>query len=118
MGSADIPSLLLPWCPLSGHTIEAARLLQECRGHAPRYAEDARLILRGILTACRHVVAETCGPMAGGSDGKDLLPEMLRGSRDGSSLLRHGPQDLSGFHVAVLWVGGSIAVVGELFYEA
>ena len=80
----------------------------------PKYTEEARLVLRGVLTACRHILAETCTPMAGSSDGKDLLPEMLRGSAGAKSPLRHGSADLSGFHVALLWVGSSVAAVGEL----
>ena len=88
--------------------------LQECRGYAPRYPEEARLFLRGVLTACRHILAETCGPMAGCSDGRDLLPEILRGSVNGDGPLRHGSADLSGFHVAVLWAGSSVAAIGKL----
>lgn len=93
--------------------ISACFQVQDCRGHAPKYSEEARLVMRGVLTACRHILAETCSPMAGCADGKDLLPGMLRGSQGAKSPLRHGSADLSGFHVAVLWVGSSAAAVGE-----
>ena len=52
--------------------------------------------------------------MPGSSDGKDLLPDMLRGSAGAKSLLIHGSADFSGFHVALLWVGSSVAAVGKL----
>jgi len=88
--------------------------LQGCRGFAPRYSEEARQSLRGSLTAARHILAETCGPMTDMRTGRDLVPEMLRGSRhplvEGGTT--HGAYDLTDFHTALLWAGSSIMAVG------
>ena len=67
---------------------------------------------RATLTACRHILAETCSPMSDQEGGSDLIPEMLKGGVQQSSVLRHGSQDLSGFHTAVLWAGSTIVAVG------
>ena len=92
-------------------------LLQACSGAAPAYKADVRRGLRGVLTACRHILAETCSSLADATDGEDLLPAMLRGSvRDPG--LKHGSADLSGFHSAVLWAGTSIVAVGESWKDS
>ena len=78
----------------------------------PEYSAEVKRVLRGTLTACRHILAETCSSMADVSNGKDLLPEMLRGSQKQSGL-RHGSGDLTGFHAVLLWSGNTIAAVGE-----
>ena len=87
-------------------------LLQACSGAAPAYKADVQRSLRGVLTACRHILAETCSSLADATDGEDLLPAMLRGSFREQGL-KHGSADLSGFHTAILWAGASIVAVGE-----
>lgn len=45
--------------------------------------------------------------------GDDLIPEMLKGARRQGSLLRHGSEDFTGFHTAILWLGSTVAAVGR-----
>lgn len=98
--------------PIFSQRIRAVYGLQACTGFAPEYKPEVQRVLRGVLTACRHILAETCSPLYNISSGKDLVPEMLRGSVKAGSL-RHSLKDLSGFHTCLLWGGNTIVAVGE-----
>lgn len=89
-------------------------LLQGSRGFTARVPESQQHHLRTTLVAARHMIAESLGSLPLHTTAADLLPDMLQGKVQPGTKERHGVADLSGFLIAVLWVGSTLSSVGEL----
>lgn len=78
-----------------------------CRGYAPGYHAEAKVVLRTVLHATRHVAADVFGKLQDTRSLLDLLPAMLAGRVSADRAF-----DFSTFHTAVLWVGGTLTSFG------